>query len=176
MPGDVQRTGIVAADGSISRPRWGPVMVPAYVGTTVLSYALNVGFGSDTGAYLDTGTGVQLPLPETGVVSDNEQGIPWSPDQSLVAMLTDEGVVVAEFDSGFTAPSHPYTGDAPHLGKVIDCWLAWSPDGQSLYGGSPGSCDHIVQVPLADPKAAQTLPMIITGPASWRPQNGDSQP
>jgi len=174
--GDVLRAGIVAADGSISRPLWGPKSLPAYVGTTVLSYALNVGFGSDTAAYLDTGTGPQQPLPDTGVVSNTEQGIPWSPDQSLVAMLTDGGVVVAEFDSGFNAPSHPYKGDAPHLGKVIDCWVAWSPDGQSLYGGSPGSCDHIVVVPLADPSSAQTLPMTITGAAGWRPVSEGSQP
>ncbi len=174
--GDVVRTGIVAADGSISRPLWGPVMLPAYVGTTVLSYALNVGFGADTEAFLDTGTGPQGALPDTGVVSDNEQGIPWSPDKSLVAMLTDDGVVVAEFDSGFTSSAHPYNGDAPHLGKVIECWVAWSPDGQSLYGGSPGSCDHIVVVSLANPTAAETLPMIITGAASWRSQPEASRP
>ena len=166
------KTGAVAVDAFISRPRWRPhdnhvddSGVPAWV----LSYGLNAGFGTDTGAVIDPGMGPIDALPLTVPVSDWEGGLPWSPDGSQVAVLTEDGVVVAAFDTGSNATTHPYQGLFLDLGNVLDCWVQWSPDGQSLYGGTPGSCDHIVQVPLADPTAVQTLPMNISGAADWQP-------
>jgi hypothetical protein len=169
----LNKTGVVAADAFISRPRWrlndhhlDDSLTPAWV----LAYSINEGFGTDTSAKIDEGMGPVNPLPLTSPVGDWEGGLPWSPNGSQVAVLTDDGVVLAAFDVGYTGTAHPYDGEFLDLGNVINCWVEWSPDGLSLYGGSLGSCDHIVQVPIADPTSAQTLPMTISGPASWRPQ------
>jgi len=172
------KAGVVAADAFISRPRWRPnddhvddAGVPAWV----LAYSINAGFGTNTSAAIDPGMGTIDALPLTSPVSDWEGGLPWSPDGSQVAVLTEGGVTLAAFDEGFNAISHPYDGPSLDLGNVIDCWVEWSPDDTSLYGGSPGSCDHIVRVPIASPASAVRLPMNITGTASWRPRPQNSQ-
>ena len=169
----LNRTGVVAADASISRPRWRPndhhtddLGIPVWV----LAYSINEGFGTDTNAVIDPGLGPINSLPLTSPVGDWEGGPPWSPNGSQIAVFTDNGVVLAAFDEGYTGPAHPYDGAFLDLGNVINCWMEWSPDGLSVYGGSPGSCDHIVRIPIANPTAAETLPMTITGAANWRPQ------
>jgi hypothetical protein len=111
------------------------------------------------------------PLPLDSQVLGWEGGLPWSPDGSQVAVLTEgAGLVVAAYDEGFTGTAHPYNGHFLDLGSVMDCWVEWVPGGLSMYGGSPGFCDHVVEVPLDSSTPAQTLPMQITGLASWRPQ------
>jgi hypothetical protein len=137
---------------------------------SVLSYSINEGFGSQTTAKLDPGLGPINSLPLDNAVSGGESGPPWSPDGSQVAVLmAGGGIVLAAFDEGFQGSAHPYDGQLLDLGNVIDCWVDWSPDGQTLYGGSPGACDHVVQLSPARPDAAATLPLTLKGPATmWQ--------
>jgi hypothetical protein len=91
--------------------------------------------------------------------------MPWSPDGRYLAILTaTDGVIVADNDN-----TSPYDGSLRRLGDVAACWVDWSPDSTALYGGSPGGCDHVVVIPLADPSAAVALPESGSGVASWQP-------
>jgi len=160
-----QVTTVIAEGGSLSRLRWSPsAMAGSSQGQHALSYAMNVGFGTQTVALIDLGFQHTVSPWTEGVGGYVDAGIPWSPDGQQLAILTaSDGLVVADYDQ--TGPD--YEGELRSLGHVIDCWVEWSPDGTALYGGSPDGCSSVVVVPLADPDAVATLPM--SGVADWQP-------
>jgi hypothetical protein len=152
-----QVTTVIAGDANLSRLGWSPL-------DNSLSYAMNIGFGTESRAVVDLRfTHTNEPWSD-GIGGWFDAGIPFSPDGKHLAILTaDEGLIVADYDP--TSPD--YEGELRRLGQVIDCWVDWSPDGSALYGGSPGDCTATVVVPLLDPPAALTLPW--SGVASWQP-------
>jgi WD40 repeat protein len=156
---DVQEVDMaIAPDASLSKPRWAPDELS-------MSYMSNVGYGAQTRAVISLGYGhVAVPWTD-GIGGLVEYGMPWSPDGRYLAILTaTDGVIVADNDN-----TSPYDGSLRRLGDVAACWVDWSPDSTALYGGSPGGCDHVVVIPLADPSAAVALPESGSGVASWQP-------
>jgi hypothetical protein len=152
-----QVTTVIAEDANLSRLDWSPI-------NDSLSYAMNVGFGTQSRAVIDLRfTHTNEPWSD-GIGGWFEAGVPFSPDGTQLAILTaDNGLIVADYDQ--TGPE--YEGEVRQLGPLVDCWVDWSPDGTALYGGSPDDCTATVVIPLADPQAAVTLPM--SGVASWQP-------
>jgi Tol biopolymer transport system component len=150
---------VIAEDGYLSRLRWSPI-------DDRLSYFQNVGFGAETTAVIDLRFGHVAQVWQDGVGRYPDNGMPWSPDGSRVAMLTaTEGVVVA----GASETDGDYDGHILRLGSVAECWINWSPDGTALYGGAPDGCHGVVVIPLQEPGAAESIPGSTTGTASWQP-------
>ena len=170
---------VVAEDAFLSKLRWqsaipGDVGVGDPTSTRPMSYWWNLGFGTDTSAYIDLRSGYKLQ-PWTGTPGGlADFGLPWSPDGDQVVVLTQsEGVLVAG-DTGRLANDNnrwndDYTGQVRSLGPVAACWVDWAPDGTSLYGGSPDGCEGVVVIPLSNPGAAVQVPGSTAGVASWQP-------
>ena len=170
---------VIAEDAFLSKLRW-QTAIPGDVGageptsTRPMSYWWNVGFGTDTSAYIDLRSGNNLQ-PWTGTPGGlDDFGIPWAPDGDQVVVLTQsEGVLVAD-DTGRLASDinrwdNVYLGQVRSLGPVAACWVDWAPDGTSLYGGSPDGCEGVVVIPLSNPDAAIRVPGSTAGVASWQP-------
>ncbi len=151
-------TTVIASDAYLSKPRW-------FGGTSPASYWYAPGFGSATSAYIDLGAN-HKNVPWVGVPGGLvDVGLPWSPDGTRLVFLTrDEGVIIADYDG-----TEPYNGGLRRLGPVAACWVDWSPDGNSLYGGSPDGCNGVVVIPLANPAAATRVPGSTAGIANWQP-------
>ena len=148
---------VIGPDTGYSRVNWSP-------NGDELSFTVNTGFGTQTRAVIDLGFGhvAELWTEEVGGYPGHD--VPWSPNGALLAILTaDHGLVVAE-----STTHAPYEGVRRMLGDVVDCWVGWAPDNSALYGGSPDGCQQLVIVPLNQPRAATTLPISISGPASWQ--------
>ena len=170
---------VIAEDAFLSKLRWqsaipGDVGVGDPTSTRPMSYWWNLGFGTDTSAYIDLRSSYKLQ-PWTGTPGGfNDFGIPWAPDGDQVVVLTqNEGVLVAD-DTGRLASDinrwdDGYIGQVRSLGPVAACWVDWAPDGKSLYGGSPDGCDGVVVIPLSNPDAAIRVPGSTAGVASWQP-------
>jgi WD40 repeat protein len=154
--------GLVTSDGYFSRPRW----FPDEFFDQELGYAMRTGFGSATAVVIDAGVGHGNAIWNDGLGGLPDWGVSVSPDGSQLAFLSAEGeAIVAAFDADIP----PYDGPVSHVGAFAGCWLDWSADGTSLYGGSPNGCDHLVVIPIQHPEDAVTLPMTISGVADWRP-------
>jgi hypothetical protein len=153
---------MIAPDSSFSKPRFSPTLGQ-------FAYAVNYGFGSRTRAIIDAGVTHTTELWADGIGGFPEAGVPFSPDGKHLAFITaTDGVIVADDMAMIEAGGQPYDGQLRRLGNVIDCWIEWVPDGQSLYGGSPDGCTGVVVVPLDDPTAARRLPAATSGFASWQ--------
>jgi WD40 repeat protein len=169
---------VVAQDAFLSKLRWltdpdGGVGEPG--STRPVSYWWAPGFGSDASAYIDLRFGYKIQ-PWAGARGGfADFGLPWSPEGDRVVLLTQsQGVIVADrvgrLLDHLDRYSDAYHGHVRSLGPVAACWVDWSPDGTSLYGGSPDGCDGVVVIPLSNPGAAIHIPGSTAGVASWQPQ------
>ena len=157
-------TSVLGQGAHLSRLRWRPP-------SDGFSYAANFGFGTETKAILDLAFGHNAELWGNGIGGSPDAGIPWAPDGSRLAVLTEnDGVVLADYDNSL--PS--YDGQVVPIGHVAECWIEWSPDGKALYGGSPNGCQNLVVIPFDDPGSVTTLPIDGHKVASWQPL-GDSR-
>jgi len=151
-------TLVIGADAVLSKLRWSSGHGP-------LSYAYSPGFGVATSVYIDLGFQHNNQPWTDGVGGFVDHGIPWSPDGSRLAFLTSMGdLIVADNDA-----TEPYDGHLRRLGRLLDCWVEWAPDGSALYGGSPGDCSETILVPLSDLTATYRLPGSPSTVASWQP-------
>jgi Tol biopolymer transport system component len=112
----------------------------------------------------DLETGTETPVNPPDTRADDPA---WSPDGQWIAYREDSGpdtaarVVVADAtDQG--RPSRD-------LGPVIDCDLAWSPDGAYLLGYAAGCEGQLAVVPVDDPSHLITLDAPgAKGDVSWQ--------
>lgn len=149
---------MVASDAFLSKLRWRPGDFP-------MSYVLSPGFGTPTSGHVSfcCGHGYDIWSQGAGGFADN--GVPWAPDGSKLAMITaSDGVIMTNYHN-----TELWDHQVRHLGDVADCWVEWVPDGTGLYGGSPGDCSRTVLIPLSQPSAPWYLPGSSSGTASWQP-------
>jgi hypothetical protein len=156
---DIQEVDLVVApDAFLSKLRWRPADFP-------ISYTFSPGFGTPTSGQVSFYFGHVYEIWSQGAGGFADNGVPWAPDGSKLAMLTaTDGVIVADYDA-----SVPYNGQVRKLGPLADCWVDWVPDGSGLYGGSPGDCSRTVLIPLTQPGSPWYLPGSASGTASWQP-------
>jgi hypothetical protein len=152
-------TLVIAEDAVLSKVRFSPVNGP-------LSYWWSPGSGTPAAAYIDNGFQHNGKAWTAGAGGFIDNGVPWSPDGTKLAMLTPNGVIVAE---NHVNTFGVYDGELRQLGPVADCWIDWVPDGSGLYGGSPGDCSRTVLIPLSQPSAPWYLPGSSSGTANWQP-------
>ena len=154
---------VIGPDSYLGKLSWSPPDA-ADAGSFSTSYAMNVGFGTDTRAVIDGGVGHALDIWTDGLGGYAAAPIPWSSDSRYLAFIKSDGaVVLADDDRTFDI----YDGQFRDIGPVLGCWVDWSPDNQFLYGAAPNGCQGIAVVPLAHPGSAVTL-TTEPGTASWR--------
>jgi len=159
-------SAVIGPDSSLSSLSWSPPdpNVPEAI-HVVASYAMNAGFGSETRAVIDMGSGHALDIWTNGVGGFPDAPVPWSPDSRFLAFVSaGGGVILAEDDR----TSDQYDGELRNLGPVLDCWVNWSPDSRYIYGGAPNGCAGVVVFPWDNPASSTTLTN-ASGMASWRP-------
>ena len=156
---DMQEVDLmVASDAFLSKVRWRP-------GDAPFSYVFSPGFGAPTSGKVSFlfGHGYEIWSQGAGGFADN--GVPWAPDGSKLAMITaSDGVITVNYHN-----TELWDHQVRHLGDIADCWVEWVPDGTGLYGGSPGDCSRTVLIPLSQPSSPWYLPGTASGTASWQP-------